>query len=85
MISTEEPFKDTLHAMCNNTFILSSYGDRRPTTFGGKIFAVIWTLTGQVVVLILTSLVAGHLTTYSLKIDQSLYGKEVSILVIVFH
>ena len=60
-------------------FLFSSYGDRRPKTFGGKLFAVLWTLTGQVVILILTSLVAGHLTTYSLKIDRSLYGKQVSI------
>jgi hypothetical protein len=54
-----------------------SYGDRRPKTVGGKIFSVVWTLTGQVVILILTSLIAGHLTTYSLKIDRSLYGKQV--------
>ena len=60
-------------------FLFSSYGDRRPKTFGGKLFAVLWTLTGQVVILILTSLVAGHLTTYSLKIDRSLYGKQVRI------
>ena len=66
-------------------FLFSSYGDRRPKTFGGKLFAVLsllWTLTGQVVILILTSLVAGHLTTYSLKIDRSLYGKQVSIFTI---
>ena len=63
-------------------FLFSSYRDRRPKTFGGKLFAVLWTLTGKVVILILTNLVAGHLTTYSQQIDRSLYGKQVRIFTI---
>ena len=59
-----------------------SYGDRHAKTLLGKVFAVFWTLTGLIVVLILTSSIAEHLTTYTMKIDKSLYGKQVRLITV---
>ena len=45
-------------------------------------FTVFWTLAGLIVVLILTSSIAEHLTTYTMKIDKSLYGKQVRLITV---
>lgn len=58
---------------------LFRYGDRSPRSIPARIFAIIWTLAGLVIIGILVGGVASSLT--SVTVDQSiiLYGAKVRL------
>lgn len=58
--------------------ILFRYGDRAPKSIAGRIFGIIWTLTGLVIISILIGAIASSLTTVTVEKEIMLYGTEVS-------
>lgn len=54
-----------------------SYGDRAPKSIPARIFGIIWTLTGLVIISILVGAIASSLTTVTVEQDIMLYGTEV--------
>ena len=54
------------------------YGDRAPKTIPARIFGIIWTLTGLVIISILIGAIASSLTTVTVEKEIMLYGTEVS-------
>ena len=54
------------------------YGDRAPKSIPGRIFGIMWTLTGLVIISILIGAIASSLTTVNVEKEIMLYGREVS-------
>lgn len=57
-----------------------SYGDRAPKSIPGRIFCIIWTLTGLVLISVLVGTIASSLTTAVVEKEVMLYGTEVSLI-----
>ena len=55
------------------------YGDRAPKSIIGRIFGIMWTLTGLVIVSILIGAIASSLTSVTVERDVILYGTEVNL------
>ena len=70
------------HAILNviSMFIpfFNSYGDRAPKSVAGRIFGIIWTLIGLVIIGILIGAIASSLTSVTVHKDVILYGTKVS-------
>lgn len=64
---------------CLFVYVLRSYGDRSPTRFTSRLFAIIWTLYGMVLVSIITSAVTTSLTTVTVETTKKIYGLPVSV------
>ena len=58
--------------------LFNSYGDRAPKSVAGRIFGIIWTLTGLVIIGILVGAIASSLTSVTVQKDITLYGTKVS-------
>ena len=56
-----------------------SYGDRRPVTFPGKLFAILWIIVGYVIITLLTSYMVSSITLVLVKERTTIYGAKVSI------
>ncbi|CAH3191318.1 unnamed protein product, partial [Porites evermanni] len=56
------------------------YGDRAPNSIIGRIFGIMWTLTGLVIISILIGAIASSLTSVTVERDVILYGTEVGAL-----
>ena len=69
-----------LFNLINPLFFLCTvrYGDRAPKSIPGRIFGIMWTLTGLVIISILIGAIASSLTTVNVKKEIMLYGREVS-------
>lgn len=58
-----------------------SYGDITPRGKATRIFAVLWTLCGIVIISVCTSTITTSLTeVYAINTKQMLYGSKVSLL-----
>ena len=55
------------------------YGDRAPKSIIGRIFGIMWTLTGLVIVSILIGAITSSLTSVTVERDVMLYGTEVNL------
>ena len=55
------------------------YGDRAPKSIIERIFGIMWTLTGLVIVSILIGAIASSLTSVTVERDVILYGTEVNL------
>ncbi|CAH3164520.1 unnamed protein product, partial [Porites evermanni] len=56
------------------------YGDRAPKSIIGRIFGIMWTLTGLVIISILIGAIASSLTSVTVERDVILYGTEIGAL-----
>ncbi|XP_031565189.1 uncharacterized protein LOC116300451 [Actinia tenebrosa] len=56
------------------------YGDRFTVTDAGKVFSMIWTLTGIVIISMLTGSIATDLTSETVEQDIMLYGAKVAAI-----
>ena len=54
------------------------YGDRTPLSNAARIVAIVWTLTGVVIIGILVGFIAVSLTSVSVGVDYKLYGANAS-------
>ena len=54
------------------------YGDRSPSSIPARIFGIVWTLTGLVIIGILVGAIASSLTSVNVQKDITLYGTKVS-------
>lgn len=54
------------------------YGDRSPRSIPARIFGIVWTLTGLVIIGILVGAIASSLTSVNVQKDITLYGTKVS-------
>ena len=54
------------------------YGDRAPKSIIWRIFGIMWTLTGLVIVSILIGAMTSSLTSVTVERDVMLYGTEVN-------
>lgn len=61
---------------CLSVFVFS-YGDRFPCSVPARIFGIAWTLTGIVIISILTSAIASALTIVNVPYPIKLYGAKV--------
>ena len=59
--------------------LVDRYGDRAPTSIIGRIFGIMWTLTGLVIISILIGAIASSLTSVTVERDVILYGTEVNL------
>ena len=57
------------------------YGDRAPKSIIGRIFGIMWTLTGLVIISILIGAIASSLTSVTVERDVILYGTEVNLII----
>ena len=55
------------------------YGDRSPRSIPARIFSIIWTLTGLVIIGILVGAVASSLTSVTVDHSIILYGAKVCL------
>lgn len=55
------------------------YGDRSPRSIPARIFSIIWTLTGLVIIGILIGAVASSLTSVTVDHSIILYGAKVCL------
>lgn len=58
--------------------LFNSYGDRAPKSVAGRIFGIIWTLIGLVIIGILVGAIASSLTSVTVQKDITLYGTKAS-------
>ena len=58
-------------------FSVDRYGDRSPRSIPARIFAILWTLTGLVIIVILVGGVASSLTSVTVDHSIILYGAKV--------
>ena len=59
-------------------FSLSSYGDKAPKSALGRLFAMVWILTGLVIMAIFMANITSALTSMSLEpTNKNINGKEV--------
>ena len=54
------------------------YGDIAPVGVPGRLFAVVWILTGLVIIAIFTGVITTSLTVVALSSNVKLYGTSVS-------
>jgi len=62
------------------TMTTVGYGDIAPIGVPGRMFAIIWILTGLVIIAIFTSVITTSLTVVSLTSGKKLYGSKVAAL-----
>lgn len=55
------------------------YGDIAPVGVPGRVFAIIWILTGLVIIAIFTGAITTSLTVVALSSSLKLYGTSVSL------
>ena len=70
------------YASCEVPYLLifvDRYGDRAPKSIMGRIFGIMWTLTGLVIISILIGAIASSLTSVTVERDVILYGTEVNL------
>jgi len=60
------------------TMTTVGYGDIAPVGVPGRLFAVIWILTGLVIIAIFTGVISTALTVVALSSNVKLYGTKVS-------
>ena len=60
------------------------YGDIAPVGVPGRLFAVIWILTGLVIIAIFTGVITTSLTVVALSSNVKLYGTKVSYVFLSF-
>lgn len=58
-------------------FICYRYGDSCPRSFSARIFGIMWTLTGLVIISILIGAIASSLTSVVVEQPITLYGTKV--------
>ncbi|XP_048586559.1 uncharacterized protein LOC5521005 [Nematostella vectensis] len=56
------------------------YGDRSPKTVGARLFAIIWTLYGLVLISFITSAITTSLTSVTMATEIMLYGTDVAAI-----
>ena len=83
--SRGSPVLNQLSQPVGGSFILiailfCSYGDRAPKSIPARIFGIIWTLTGLVIISILVGAIASSLTSVTVEQDIMLYGTEVRLI-----
>lgn len=54
------------------------YGDRTPLSNAARVIAMVWTLTGVILIGILVGFIAVSLTSVAVGVDYKLYGAKVS-------
>lgn len=54
------------------------YGDRTPLSNPARLVAIVWTLTGVIIIGILVGFIAVSLTSVSVGVDYKLYGAKAS-------
>ena len=59
-------------------FFFFSYGDRCPKSISGRLFAIVWILTGICMCSIFTAMLTTALTTISLDTEIALQRSKVS-------
>ena len=61
------------------TMTTVGYGDISPVGVPGRLFAVVWILTGLVIIAIFTGVITTSLTVVALSSNVKLYGTSVSL------
>ena len=57
--------------------VASRYGDIAPVGIPGRLFAIMWVLTGLIIISIFTGVITTALTVSSLSTSMKLYGLSV--------
>ena len=60
------------------------YGDIAPVCVPGRLFAVVWILTGLVIIAIFTGVITTSLTVIAMSADVKLYGATVRLNLMEF-
>lgn len=57
---------------------LCRYGDKAPKSLFARLFAIVWMVTGIILLSMFTAQVSSRLTAQELKSDDHLFGKKVT-------
>jgi hypothetical protein len=67
------------------TFILfeTRYGDKTPRTVLGRSVAILWTLCGQIMVVMFVAHITSQISSSIIKEDIRIYGKKVILIYVL--